>query len=395
MKNLFFLFVVLTGFPSPSVYAQWTDSFSDGNLHQNPTWNGDSADFIIFNERLQLNAEEAGSSSLYSIFNLNSPEAIEWRFDLELAFAPSQNNGLKFYLLAADSLPWITEDGDDLSYFLKIGESGALDAIELYKSEGSSSEPILLCRGMDGSLAVSFQKKFKVLYQNEYWKIYSAPSDSPYYTMEAQVADDQISIDGGFVGIKLNYTASNTSNFLFDDIAVHAFVEDTIAPSIMSVSVLNEGELQILFSEAVDSSMLDNENYFINEMLIYPLGIEFLSMEQLGVLLHFDGPFLPWTQLNLSIENMIDIEGNSSGESSVPFLYQPDYIAQKGELVFSEILADPSPIVALANAEFIELYNASDSSLSLDNYSLWNSGEPIYFPSYTIEPGDYLIICKT
>jgi hypothetical protein len=395
MKNLYFLFVLLTGISSHSVYAQWTDPFSDGNLHQNPTWFGDSADFMIVNERLQLNAFEAGSSSLYTTFLLDDPDAIEWHFDLELAFAPSQNNGCKIYLFALDSNLWISGESDELSYFLKIGESGAMDAVELYKSENSSTEPILLCRGNDGSLANSFHKKFKIRYENDLWKIYSAPFDSPYYTIEAQAADDQFSYEMGFVGMKLNYTSSNTANFLFDDIAIQEFIEDVDPPSIESVNVVNDTQLMIIFSEAVDSLMLENENYFINEMLAYPLEIEFFNTQQSGVLLHFDDPFLPWTELHLSIESITDIEGNNTSESILSFYYQPDYLAQKGELVFSEILSDPSPEVALANAEFIELFNTSDSTLSLENYSLWNSGQPIDFPPYSMEAGSYLIVCKS
>ena len=92
---LFFYFLLFSGL----LNAQIADDFSDGNFTQNPTWMGDSANFIVNSAgMLQLLAPTGGSSQL--VVQGHIPDSAVWMLDLRLAFAPSASNFLRIYLLA-------------------------------------------------------------------------------------------------------------------------------------------------------------------------------------------------------------------------------------------------------------------------------------------------------
>src|SRR6218665_3594598 len=68
---------------------------------------------------------------------------------------------------------------------------------------------------------------------------------------------------------------------------------------------------------------------------------------------------------------------------------QPPYT-----VVINEIMADPSPVVGLPDNEWIELFNAGETDVSLFNWRL-GDGSSISgpFPQFILAPKQYLIIC--
>ena len=131
--------------------AQLNEDFSDGDFTSNPIWNGDVADFIInSSNELQLNAPSASAISYLSseteILDFTNP--IIWDFRMNLLFSPSSNNSGRFYLVS---------NFEDLNgalngYYIRIGESGAVDNIKLYRQDGvTSSSDELICAGSSGA----------------------------------------------------------------------------------------------------------------------------------------------------------------------------------------------------------------------------------------------------
>ncbi|PSR06013.1 MAG: hypothetical protein BRD49_02680, partial [Bacteroidetes bacterium SW_10_40_5] len=84
MKQLILLLLIAV--PSTS-WAQFTDDFADGDLSNNPSWQGNPNEFMVNNQN-QLQLDGTGSES-YLVDSSQKIESIEWRFWFRLDFEPS------------------------------------------------------------------------------------------------------------------------------------------------------------------------------------------------------------------------------------------------------------------------------------------------------------------
>ncbi len=62
------------------------------------------------------------------------------------------------------------------------------------------------------------------------------------------------------------------------------------------------------------------------------------------------------------------------------------------DILFTEIFPDPSPMVGLPNAEFVEIYNRSQSPVNMLGWKLSDGSSTAIFPSQNILPGEYWIV---
>ncbi len=67
---------------------------------------------------------------------------------------------------------------------------------------------------------------------------------------------------------------------------------------------------------------------------------------------------------------------------------------KRGDLIFSEIMADPTPSVGLPEVEWVEVYNASDSILDLGNCHLISNGKIGTIESYPLAPHSHVALCS-
>ena len=69
------------------------------------------------------------------------------------------------------------------------------------------------------------------------------------------------------------------------------------------------------------------------------------------------------------------------------------HIQGKGELIFNEIMYDPSPEIGLPAYEYIELYNRSGDTVCLREWTLQAGNRTLILTDYTIFPRTYLLLC--
>lgn len=77
-------------------------------------------------------------------------------------------------------------------------------------------------------------------------------------------------------------------------------------------------------------------------------------------------------------------------------LHSELYSQNRFDLLITEIMADPTPMVALPNNEWIELRNNSGQPINLQGWRLGDAtGISGLFPIYTLRPDSFLIICSS
>jgi hypothetical protein len=62
-------------------------------------------------------------------------------------------------------------------------------------------------------------------------------------------------------------------------------------------------------------------------------------------------------------------------------------------VIITEIMADPTPAVGLAEVEYIEIYNLSNQPVSLKNWKLTMGSRSVALPDSTLSPDSYTILC--
>jgi hypothetical protein len=114
------------------------------------------------------------------------------------------------------------------------------------------------------------------------------------------------------------------------------------------------------------------------------------KITNLKYLVDFSGEFNNKEINNLLIKRLCDKRGNCSENILLPFT--PVW-AEPGDILISEIMADPSPPVALPPKEYLEITNRSDYPINLKKWSLSFNDESVILPSLMVAPGDYIILC--
>ena len=93
--------------------------------------------------------------------------------------------------------------------------------------------------------------------------------------------------------------------------------------------------------------------------------------------------------INCYLENLVLPNGDTVPGGPYSLYYHE---AAPYDIVFSEIMHDPSPPALLPDAEYLELYNRSDFPVDLQNMSLYVNGEKTGLPKYLLFPDEYVVL---
>ena len=361
--------------------AQISEDFSDGDFTTNPAWMGTDSLFVVNGDgKLQLNADAAGEAWLFCEEEVSDGVEngeYEWRFWLREAFAPSGNNFSDVFLCD--------------KYFVRFGEAGSNDVVELRRVDGSSS--VSVCRGTDTFIASSFSAFFKVTRDaHGAWKIFVDKNGFDDYIIEAQGIDNAYVPTGRF-GIKINFSASNAKKVYFDDIYAGPLVVDFEPPVLENVIVLRFNKLELDFNEPVEESFaLDANNYCIDNQIGKPIYAEYNGGNRSSLILSFSKHIEEGVNYTLIINHIQDFSGNLAEDVKYEFIY---YDIHENDVVINEIMADPEPSVGLPAYEYIELYNTTNHAINLKDWSLIiGNSEKIITQDIDIQSDGYLILCK-
>ena len=366
------------------LFSQFSDDFSDGTLDG---WQGSVPDFIINgNQQLQLNAP-SGSTNSWIYTPVALIDSMVWEIYFKLDFAPSTSNQLKIYL-GLNTSDLSTASG----YFLEIGASGDQDALELkFLDEGVSQSIAASVPGLVASEPVEMRLRI-TRKNNGIWECYKLSSQAPELLFSAM--HDLLNLSALSVfGFNCKYSDTRRDKFYFDDISIQPVVADVIAPLCTAITVLDANTVRLDFNEALDeSSTLTAANYLLSPGNTFPDNITPGSQ---NVTLHWNQPFTSQQPYTLTIKDIKDIAGNVMVPDTKTFTYVHIDHAAPYELLITEIMADPTPVVGLPDAEYLELHNTTSKIFNLSDYAILVGTSERTLPDELIEGGEYVILSAT
>lgn len=380
--------VVLLGFLALTpAAAQVFDNFSDGDLTANPTWQGDVASFKVNTAlELQLNAPDAGNATLFVPATVT--DSAVWELYFRLDFDPSNSNRLRIYL-QSDSETLLTGSG----YYLLAGADGSADALQLYRQDAGAST--LLASASPGSVAVSPKVRLRMTRElGGLWKLSADFSGGQNLAPVFEVTDATYGAGSQFFGFYCLYTATRKDKFFFDDINVGQLTPDTQAPNLLSATPISATEVDVFFSENLDeTTATDPANYSLDNGIGQPAAAFLDGVNKTLVHLSLASPLQSLTTYALTASGVADLNGNIAQAQTTNFTYIELAQAVEYDVLINEIMADPTPPVALPSVEFIELYNRSNKVIDLKGFGFSSGSTPQLFPTYQLLPGSYVIVC--
>lgn len=367
--------------------GQFTDNFSDGDYTANPLWDGDTARFDVNgSNELWLNAPAVADTAVLYTSSASISNAT-WEFLVKLSFNPSSSNYTNVYLVADNP----NLKGPVNGYFVKVGNTA--DEVSLYRQDGNAQTMII--NGRDKSVnTTSVNVRVKVTRDSVgNWNLMNDTTGGTTYISEGTI-QDQTYLQSAFFGVYCMYTSTRSNKMFFDDFNVtgQAFV-DTIKPVVDSVKVISTNQLDVYFSEFVDMTTSQGAgNYVANNGLGSSSGAVRDGADSSLVHLTFGSPFVNGQPYMLTVSNVKDLPGNVMVTQNIPFLYFIPDTAQFGDVVINEIMADPSPVVGLPDAEYVEFFNASKKIFDLAGWQFSDGGTPVTLPSYVLLPDSHVFI---
>jgi hypothetical protein len=365
------------------LFAQFTDSFSDADFSNNPSWAGTDTKFSAALSDLKLQAPAVADFAFLSTASQSVNDA-SWEFDVRMDFNPSSSNFARIYLVS--SVATLNDQLD--GYFVMVGNTS--DEVSLYQQTGLTKTKII--DGVDARVNLSIVNvRVKVTRDaSGLWTLYSDVGQTGTYNTEGQVTDLTHQTSEYF-GVYCEYTSTRSDKFHFDNIEVsgQGYIDD-IPPTIQSLTVSSSKEISIQFSETISSS---TATVVSNYMVIggtNPIHAE-LTTEH-TVTLQFAAEFSNGTSTKIDVSGIQDIAGNQMLPASQVFVYFHASPLSYKDVILTEVFPDFSPSIGLPDAEFVELFNRSANPIQLKDWRFADQTSVGLLPEKILLPGEYVII---
>lgn len=186
-----------------------------------------------------------------------------------------------------------------------------------------------------------------------------------------------------------NWTASNAAQGGTPGVqnSLFAIINDTVAPVLVQVFVVDSMHLELQFNEMMDQASLLSGAYVINPVM----GIANVSVVAPDrVRLTLAAPLTAGVIHTIMVTGVSDCPGNGIGAVNSATFALPEPVAA-GDVVINEVLYDPRG----SGSDFVELYNRSQKVLSLAGLQLANgsgSVKLITADAWLLLPGQYVAV---
>lgn len=170
------------------------------------------------------------------------------------------------------------------------------------------------------------------------------------------------------------------------DLASYNFIYSPI--KFKEVGVNSSNEITLFFTKEINPNYISRTNFFL-EGTTNPIHIELLA-DNKSIKLSFSENFINNTSYFL---NLNPITSSSGDIITIPTIHFTYHKPEANDLVINEIMSDPNPAAALPEQEYIEIFNQSDYTICLNNWTLTANTSTKSISHYNLAAGEYLILC--
>jgi hypothetical protein len=223
--------------------------------------------------------------------------------------------------------------------------------------------------------------------------------DSINYTLEWYQDDSKLA--GGYSIERLNPEAASTdpANWYVSQSdaggtpgernSVFGRNPDSKPPVIRTIDLVNDSIVSVKFSEPV---LINKDNY----RLTGSGSIGLVSFDAADTAIVIDlNDLVNGTAYMLSILDFADLAGNPGVGRDFAFTFFIPHSVHPKDILITELMADPAPVVQMPEAEYIELLNRSVFPVSLAGWRIEDATTKGTIPASILLPGQYLLLTSS
>jgi len=285
----------------------------------------------------------------------------------------------------SEMLPGTTLNG----YAIGVNLSGNDDVLKLWKIKNGVVSPFV-STGINWEKDVGTKKAAitEIVRTPEgNWSISVMLNDGTKFN--SSTGTDTEIFNPEWCGIYYKYYAAYYKLLWLDNLVIEGlFIPDTVPPVISGCQVKGRNILEISVDENVLSDFKDRTNFLLNNNISPAYDAIVTSPNTFRLI--FNEEFINKQTNELKINSICDRDSNCT--RNIELRFTPVW-AETGDVIISEIMADPSPTVALPEKEYIEITSRCEFPLSLKGWAIISGSQKYLFPDATIKKGEQYILC--
>ena len=318
-----------------------------------------------------------------------SQGATRWSFLVRYGYDPSSLNNWSVFLMSDNGPGSMSPDGGTKGFAIGVNLTGSDDTLRLWKVDGSLVTTVVNCRiNWQSDIGITNGTRILVERSTEgYWTV-SVSSVSGSLISSGSGTDNQL-FTLAWMGVYYRYSSTRDRLLWLDEISVEGiFYEDKEPPAIAQCKPSGKKSVELILSEVPAEGSMVSENIFLNDEGNRPVNI--IAKNSLTYIIEFKDELKNRSLNTLKIEILCDLSGNCSQNLAMAFT--PVW-AVTGDVIISEIMADPSPEVSLPGKEYLEITNRTGYSLNLYNWNLSAGDQNYPFPGIILPASGIAILC--
>jgi hypothetical protein len=379
-------------------FGQIVENFEHCDLNnwvQSPAghWKADSIQAISGTYSLHHcfdNIDEGTDRIGLPINNLHPNEGVtRWSFDIRHGYDPSSLNNWGVFLMSDRDPAAMSPDGETNGFAIGVNLTGSDDSLRLIKVRGGILTTVVNCRiNWQSSAGISEPVKILVERSREgAWNV-SVFRSSGNLIGTASRTDSELFSPLWF-SVYYRYSSTRDRLLWIDNINIEGpFHEDNEAPVIKSCEASGKNIVELTLNEPPDEELMVAGNFSLNGKDDNVVSVD--KRNDLTFAIQFAAALNNKTLNILTVHSLCDNSGNCSMDAVVSFF--PVW-PEAGDVVISEIMADPLPEVSLPGREYLEIMNRTAYSFNLNNWGLRSADQCYPINETIIKPGEIIIIC--
>jgi hypothetical protein len=394
MKKVIFLIIFM---PLP-VYCQIFENFESGYINNwvqsaYGRWKADMAGSISGSWSLHhaYDNPDAGVDQIgIPLGNLKPSMGLtRWSFIIKYGYDPSSSNNWSIFLLS-DSEPSDMMPGGKVNGFaLGVNLTGYDDSLRLWEVQGNNTT-VVINTGINWQTDIGISNAMKIYVERSQTGVWSVSvnhiNDSP---LTKTTGEDTDLFNSGWFGVYYKYSSTRDRLLWLDDIKIEGvFFEDFEPPRILRCDLAGTNSVRVAFDETPSYVSVKPGNFSLIEGDNKSKSV--IKESELLFRIEFDNNLINKTISTLMINSLCDISGNCVNNMTFPFT--PVW-AETGDILISEIMADPLPVVSLPEKEYFEITNVTNYPYNLKNWKLSSADQNVLLTERIIMPGEIIIVC--